>query len=164
MKKLILLFSILMVLVSLTACGPKKTDDSDVQREPSQILSFDVGTDFYTAPRTKVVVWNLEPAAVYTKNLVYRATRMGSFSLSEKSYGAVSNCTSQGVDSDYTAKFNYKLKDGRTNQFNLSPVSNYHDQITSIPMYPGDELMVTVYVTGQSRCSMLEIYLSAIFN
>ncbi len=164
MKKLILLFSILMVMVSLTACGPKKSDDSDPQREPSQILSFDVGNDFYTAPRTKVVVWNLEPGAVYTKNLIYRASRAGSFSLSEKSYGAVSNCTSQGVDSDYTAKFDYKLKDGRNNQYNLSPASNHHDQITSIPMYPGDEVLVTVYVTGQSRCSSLEVYLSAIFN
>lgn len=163
MKKLFRALFVVGTVLSIAACSPSK-EDAAGQKDPNQILAFEIGTDFQTAPSTRVVFWNFEPNVTYTKKLVYRAPRLGTFSLSESSFGAVSSCADSATGDYYKINFDYKLKDNRTQQFDVTAVTNKHDQIASVRLNQGDELMVTLLVSGPVPCSTLELYLSAIFK
>jgi len=164
MKKLIICLSVAAIVLAMAACGKNKNDDATPLQDSQQILSFNVGTDFKNAPYTHVVISDLKPGSTHTKKILFRAPRIGTFSLSETNYAFGTGCTNADQNGDYDSAFDYKIKDPRTNQFNLMPLGETNKLVTTIRMNAGDELIVTMKINGKAQCSLLDIYLSAVFN
>ncbi|MGZ5278315.1 MAG: hypothetical protein ACXWC9_00115 [Pseudobdellovibrionaceae bacterium] len=164
MKKIIICLSVAAIVLAMAACGKNKNDDAAPLQESPQILSFNVGTDFTNAPYTHVVISDIKPGSTHTKKILFRAPRIGTFSLSETNHANGTGCTNPDQNGDYDSTFDYKIKDPRTNQFNLMPMGTTNNLLTTIRMNAGDELMVTMKINGKAQCTLLDIYLSAVFN